>query len=133
MESSCSGSSSMIFRSPYPEVEIPDISLTPFVLQQVCVLGEKPALIDEASGRTLSYSQLEKEVRLVASSLARRGFQKGDVLALLSPNIPEYAVAFLAVSLLGGVNTTMNPLCTAGEIAKQLRDSGAKYLGTTPT
>ncbi|HEY3129031.1 MAG TPA: 4-coumarate--CoA ligase family protein [Acidobacteriota bacterium] len=122
----------MIFRSPYPDVEIPDISLTPFVLQQASVLGEKPALIDEASGRTLTYRQLEREVRSVASSLARRGFNKGDVLALLSPNLPEYAVAFLAVSLLGGVNTTINPLCTAGEIEKQLRDSSAKYLVTTP-
>lgn len=122
----------MIFRSPYPKVAIPEVALAPFVLQQAGVLGDKPALIDGPSGRTLTYSQLEGAVRSVASGLAQRGFQKGDILALLSPNLPEYAVAFLAVSLLGGVNTTMNPLCTADEIANQLRDSGAKYLVTAP-
>jgi acyl-CoA synthetase (AMP-forming)/AMP-acid ligase II len=47
--------------------------------------------------------------------------------------LPEYAVIFHAVSLLGGINTTINPLYTADELAFQLIDSNAKYLITTPT
>src|SRR6185369_10733925 len=39
---------------------------------------------------------------------------------------------FNAVALLGGVNTTANPLYTAGELAKQLQDSGARFLVTVP-
>ena len=120
----------MIFKSPYPDVEIPDVSLTEFVLQRIQPFGDKPALIDGPSGRTITYTQLGGAIRLVASSLAKRGFGKGDVLAIYSPNIPEYAVAFHAVSLLGGIVTTVNPLYTANELAHQLKDAGAKYLLT---
>ncbi|MBK8899661.1 MAG: 4-coumarate--CoA ligase family protein [Anaerolineaceae bacterium] len=120
----------MIFKSPYPDVDIPDISLTEFVLVRTRQFGDKPALIDGPSGRTITYAQLGGAIRLVASSLAKRGFGKGDVLAIYSPNIPEYAVAFHAVSLLGATVTTVNPLYTAQELAQQLKDAGARYLLT---
>lgn len=122
----------MIFRSPYPDVHIPDAPLTPLVLRKAAEIPGKPALIDGPSGRTITYGQLAGAVRLVASSLAVRGFKKGDVFAIYSPNIPEYAIAFHAVSLVGGINTTANPLYTAEELAFQLNDSKAKYLLTVP-
>ncbi|HMN28716.1 MAG TPA: AMP-binding protein, partial [Caldilineaceae bacterium] len=122
----------MIFRSPYPEVSIPDTPLTPFVLRQAERLAHKPALIDGASGRTLTYGQLAAAIRRVAAGLAQRGLAKGDVFAIYCPNLPEYAIAFQAVALLGGINTTANPLYTAHELAHQLKDSRAKYLLTIP-
>lgn len=61
-----------------------------------------------------------------------RGFEKGDVLAIFSPNIPEYAVAYLAAIRLGGIVTPANPLYTAEELAFQLNDAGAKFLVTVP-
>ena len=71
-------------------------------------------------------------IRRVATALARRGFKKGDVFAIYSPNLPEYAVIFNAVAMLGGINTTVNPLYTAGELANQLRDCRARFLITVP-
>ncbi len=62
--------------------------------------------------------------RLVASSLAARGFGKGDVLAIWMPNVPEYAVPFLAVSMLGGINTTLNSLYLPDEAAFQAQRYG---------
>jgi len=120
----------MIFKSPYPDVEIPETPLTRFILERMKGFGEKPALIDGPSDRTITYEQLAGAIRLVASSLSKRGFGKGDVFAIYSPNLPEYAIAFHAVSLIGGVNTTINPLYTADELAHQLNDSNAKYLLT---
>lgn len=122
----------MIFRSPYPDVEIPDTSLTQLLIERMSPFGNKPALIDGPTGRTLTYAQLIGGIRLIASSLSQRGLQKGDVFAIFSPNIPEYAVAFHAVSLIGGIVTTANPLYTAEELTHQLNDSGAKYLLTIP-
>ncbi len=90
----------MIFRSRYPDVSIPDLPLTPVVLQKAHQVGDQPALIDGPSGRTITYRQLAGGVRLAAAGLAQRGFRQGDVFALFSPNLPEYAVAFHAVSLL---------------------------------
>ncbi|MGI8995295.1 MAG: AMP-binding protein, partial [Pyrinomonadaceae bacterium] len=106
--------------------------LTEFVLQRANALGDKPALVEGTSGRVITYRQLSESIRRAAVSLARRGLRKGDVLAIYSPNLPEYAVAFHAVARLGGINTTVNPLYTADELAFQLGDAGAKYLLTVP-
>jgi acyl-CoA synthetase (AMP-forming)/AMP-acid ligase II len=122
----------MPFRSPYPDVKIPESSLSAFVLSGAAARGGKPALIDGPSGRTITYAQLPGLVARAAAGLAARGFRKGDRFAILSPNLPEYAVAFHAVASLGGVVTTVNPLYTATEVAKQLQDSAARFLLTVP-
>src|SRR5437764_5485214 len=103
----------MIFRSPFPEVSVPDVPLTEFVFGRAGRLADKPALVDGVSGRVLTYARLVEEIRSTAAGFARRGFRKGDVLALLGPNSPEYAVAFHAAASLGGVVTAINPLYTA--------------------
>lgn len=121
-----------VIRSPYPDATIPDVSVHEMVLGEAAQRGEKPALIDGPSGRTITYRQLVTCVRRVAAGLAARGFRKGDVLGIYSPNVPEYAIAFYAVSSLGGVNTTINPLYTSAELAKQLNDCSARYLLTVP-
>ncbi len=122
----------MIFRSRLEELEIPEIPLTPFILSRAERWGAKPALVDAQTGRSITYEQFARDVRLAAAGLARRGMRALDVLAIYSPNLPEYAVAFHAVSLLGGVVTTVNPLYTVEEVAPQLKDSRAKYLLTAP-
>ncbi len=122
----------MIFRSPYPDVPVPEVSLTDFVLHHALDLPDKPALIDSVSGRTLTFAQLAGAVRRCAAGLAQRGFQKGEVFAILSPNLPEFAVAFHGILSAGGIITTLNPVYTVNEIAHQLKDAGAKYLLTTP-
>ena len=120
----------MIVKSASPSVTIPDVAITEFVLRHAERLGDKPALIDGPSGRVLTYRGLAESVPRVAAGLARRGFKKGDVFAIYSPNVPEYAVIFLAVATVGGINTTVNPLYTADELAKQLTDSRARFLVT---
>jgi acyl-CoA synthetase (AMP-forming)/AMP-acid ligase II len=120
----------MIFKSAWPDVSIPEVPVTDFVLRHSERLRERPAIIDGPTGRTLTFGDLADQVRRVATALSRRGFRKGDVFAIYSPNVPEYAVVFFAVASLGGINTTVNPLYTAGELAKQLQDSRARFLVT---
>ncbi|MFQ5408696.1 MAG: 4-coumarate--CoA ligase family protein [Anaerolineales bacterium] len=120
----------MIYRSPYPDVEVPIVPLTRYLLGLIEPFGDKPALIDGPSGRTYTFAQLAGGIRATAAGLHKRGFKKGDVFAIYSPNVPEYAIAFHAVSLLGGIVTTMNPLYTVDEVVHQLKDAGAKYLLT---
>jgi acyl-coenzyme A synthetase/AMP-(fatty) acid ligase len=71
-------------------------------------------------------------VERVAAGLAARGFGRGDVLALSSPNLPEYALALYGAMAAGGAVTGANPLLTAGELAGQLADAGASALVTVP-
>jgi acyl-CoA synthetase (AMP-forming)/AMP-acid ligase II len=122
----------MIIDSDSPAVTIPDIAVSEYVLRHAVRLADKPALIEGPTGRALTYGELADGIRRAAAGLARRGFQRGDVLAIYSPNVPEYAVVFNAVASLGGSSTTINPLYTADELAKQLMDSGARLLVTVP-
>ena len=122
----------MIYRSPFPDVEIPDVPVHRFVLERARQLGDKPALIDGGSGRTLTYGQLGEAVRRTATGLRTRGFAKGDLFAVWLPNLPEYAVAFHAVVSLGGVVAPISPLSTPGEMAAQLAAVHARYLLTLP-
>jgi acyl-CoA synthetase (AMP-forming)/AMP-acid ligase II len=121
-----------ILRSQFPDVAVPDITITQWVLQNAAARGDKPAIIDGPTGRTITYVQLVQSIRRVATGLAARGFKKGDVLAIYSPNVPEYAIAFHAVSSVGGISTTVNPLYTVRELTQQLKDSKARYLLTVP-
>ena len=120
----------MIHASPLPEVEIPDLPLTDYVLARAEELGDKPALIDGPSGRTLTYGGLLQGVRALAGGLVARGFEPGQTLALLSPNIPEYAIVFHGVAYAGGVVTTINPTYVEREIHHQLVDADARLLVT---
>ena len=114
-------------------IVIPDTPVHEYALRHAQRLGDKPALIDGPSGRTLTYAELHISIDRVAAGLAARGFSKGDVLAIFSPNIPEYAIVFNSVARLGGINTTINPLYTARELANQLNDANARFLFTTPS
>ena len=121
----------MIIQSPYDDIELAQTSLAEFVLAGAVRRGGKRAIIDGATGRVVSYGELAISVRRAAAGLAARGVAKGDVLALCSPNCPEFAVAYYAAVAAGAVVTTVNPLAPPGEIARQLLQSGARWLVTT--
>ena len=120
----------MIFKSPYPDIEIPEVPIVSFILERAAQFTGKPALIDGSNGRILTYEELARETDQTAASLAGRGFRKGDVFAIYCLNAPEYAVAFLAVAKLGGISTMVSPLFNEAELTTQLKDSGASYLLT---
>lgn len=122
----------MIFRSPFPDVAIPNVTLTEYVLRGTAGRADKPAIIDGPSGRSYSYGQLAGAIRRAAAGLTAHGLRQGEVCAIYSPNLPEYAIAFHAVATLGAISTTINPLYTVDELRKQLEDAQAKYLITVP-
>lgn len=122
----------MIFKSKHADLEIPNTDLSSVVLARASEMGDKAALIDGPSGRTLSFNDLSVQVKHFAAGLAQRGFKKGDVFATFMPNMPEYAVAFLGVAAAGGVNTTVNSLYSTADLIHQFNDSGARFLLTIP-
>lgn len=120
----------MIHASPFPSIDIPDVLLTQHVLGHAPALGDKPALIDGATGRVLTYAALDAQVRSLAGGLLAHGLSTGDTVALMAPNSPEYAVVFHAVALAGMTITTINPTYTADEVHHQFHDAGAKLAIT---
>ena len=122
----------MIFESKKPAVELPQSDLASVVLRFAEEKASQPALIEGPTGRTVSYGELNNQVNRFATGLHKTGFGKGDVCALFFPNCPEYAVVFLGVARLGGINTTVNSLYSSSELIHQFRDSGARVLITIP-
>jgi len=120
----------MILRSNFPDVAIPDVSLSEFVFEHAAKWADSPALIEGPTGRVVSYRELRALIDGCRAALTARGFGHGDALCLFSPNVPEYAAMFFAVAELGGLNTTANPMYGADELARQLKDSGAKIIVT---
>ncbi len=121
----------MIYRSPRPPVEIPDTPVAEFVLTRARARGDRPALVDSVTGRTITYAQLPDLVDRTAAGLARLGLGKGDVCAILSPNTPEYPIAMLAIAQLGATVTTASPLYTKTDLGRHLTDSRARMLITS--
>jgi acyl-CoA synthetase (AMP-forming)/AMP-acid ligase II len=119
--------------SPFPDVDIPSVSLTELLFGDadgLAAVSERTALVDGLTGRTVRYGDLAAMVSRFAAALAERGIAKGDVVAILSPNSPHYAVVFHGILAAGAVATTINSLYTADEIAHQLRDSRSVLLVT---
>jgi acyl-CoA synthetase (AMP-forming)/AMP-acid ligase II len=121
----------MIYRSPRPPVVIPDTPVAEFVLARARARGDRPALVDSVTGRTITYAQLPDLVDRAAAGLARLGLRKGDVCAILSPNTPEYPIAMLAIAQLGAIATTASPLYTKADLGRHLTDSRARMLITS--
>jgi acyl-CoA synthetase (AMP-forming)/AMP-acid ligase II len=121
-----------VISSRWPTPEILEVDFATRVLRHADDLAAHPALVDAADGRTIRYGDLADAARATAAGLAARGFGPGDVLALFSPNVPEFVSTVLGVAMLGGATTTINPLSTPGELATQMRDADARTVVTIP-
>lgn len=119
---------SHIFRSPLDTVDIPLVPITEFVLQRAHEIPDHPAIIDGPSGKGYSFSELATRIKKFAGGLQTNGFKAGDVLALVAPNSPDYAVVFHGAAVCGGTVTTVNPTYGAEEIRQQLIDSKATLV-----
>ena len=121
-----------IFKSPLADVAMRDVSITERLFEGLAGDPGRIVLIDGPSGAELSGEALRDRIERLAGGLSKAGFGAGQVVALMAPNSPDYAVVFHAVAFAGGTITTVNPTYTATEVNHQLRDSGATLLITIP-
>ena len=122
-------SEDFIVRCPYEDTAIPEKNFYSHIFQPH---GKKTALIDGVTGREYSYNEVQKSVVNMASGLVRSGMDKGDVLALVSPNSAEFCTTFFSTLAMGGIMSTCNPQYTAEELAYQFKISNSKYIATIP-
>jgi long-chain acyl-CoA synthetase len=79
-------------------------------------------------GKNISYAQTDQESQALAAYLQSLGLAKGDRVAIMMPNVPQYPVAVAAILRAGYVVVNVNPLYTARELEHQLKDSGARAI-----
>ncbi|GAA4808352.1 AMP-binding protein [Actinomycetospora chlora] len=120
----------MIVRSPFDDIDVPDVGLPEFLFGDLGDAADRVAVIDGPSGQRMTFGELAHGVDRFAAALGERGLGRGDVIALFAPNTPYYPVVFHGALAAGVAVSTVNALYTPDELAFQLRDSGAKLLVT---
>jgi long-chain acyl-CoA synthetase len=79
-------------------------------------------------GSRQSYNQLHDQVDRMAAAFAGLGIRKGDRVAIMLPNSPQFVIAFYAAMRVGAIVVNTNPTYTTPEIRHQLADSGAETI-----
>jgi long-chain acyl-CoA synthetase len=79
-------------------------------------------------GTTFEFGRLQALVEKMSASLAASGVSKGDRVALMLPNCPQYVISFFATARLGAIVTQINPMYVEREIEHILNDSGARTI-----
>jgi len=92
--------------------------------------GEKPALLvkREKQYRPITYTELGRRVYAFARALHELGIRKGDRVAILAENCPEWAITDWATLCLGAITVPIYPTLTAPQVGEILRDSEPKVL-----
>ncbi|KAF0505898.1 acetyl-CoA synthetase-like protein [Gigaspora margarita] len=124
----------MIFESKYPDVRIPNVGIYQYVTaNQNKISDDKIIFVDGITDEKATFGELKRNSRRFAAGLQDEiGFKHHDVLGLISPNHIDYPVVVFGVLAAGGKVTTVNPKCTASEIAFQLNDSGVSVIIVHP-
>jgi long-chain acyl-CoA synthetase len=79
-------------------------------------------------GKDVSYAETDKQSKAFAAYLQGLGLVKGDRVAAMMPNCPQYPIAVAAILRAGLILVNVNPLYTPRELEHQLKDSGAKAI-----
>ena len=79
-------------------------------------------------GTALTFADIDEASRAFAAWLQGQGLDKGDRIAVMLPNVPQYPVVVAAILRAGFVVVNVNPLYTPRELEHQLKDSGAKAI-----
>jgi long-chain acyl-CoA synthetase len=100
------------------------------VFEQACRHGGREFLIYE--DERITFDAFARAVRAVAAALRREGLARGDRVALVMRNLPEWPVVFFSVLLAGGIAVPLNAWWTGAELAHGLKDSGSRFVFADP-
>jgi long-chain acyl-CoA synthetase len=100
------------------------------VLDSCHKFSQKVALIDPSGNRRFTYAEYGETIEQLARGFVAAGLQPGEVVAIFLPNSWEFAAAYHAATLAGGIPTLLNPSYREREVRYQLENSGASILIT---
>ncbi|HEU0289026.1 MAG TPA: AMP-binding protein [Nocardioidaceae bacterium] len=100
--------------------------------QAVSAYPERDALVEHATGRRWSYSELAAEVEAVALGLRDLGVTSGDRVGIWAPNCAEWTFVQYATAKLGAILVNINPAYRVHELEFVLNQAGARTIVATP-
>jgi long-chain acyl-CoA synthetase len=107
-------------------ISYPEIPLHAFLENTARKYPDRAATV--FYGNRVSYGRLWDESLRLAGALRELGLEKGDRVAMLLPNVPQFIVAYNGILATGGVTVPINPLNPVEEIAREITETGAETL-----
>jgi acyl-CoA synthetase (AMP-forming)/AMP-acid ligase II len=111
-----------------PECEIPNISLTDYLLDTFENHAQRAAF--HFMGMSMTFGELLEQSARFAKTLSDRGLGRGDVIAVNLPNVPQYVISVVGSLRAGCAISGLAPLLTPDEMVYQLNDCGARAFIT---
>ena len=108
------------------EIEIPDIPMQQILQNTAQSYPEHSAIT--FYGKQITYQELYSASLAFASALQRKGIQKGDRVAIMLPNCPQYVIAYYGALTAGAIITQVNPMLVERELIHIFSDSGAETI-----
>src|SRR5437899_2322680 len=108
------------------EITPPTTTLPRMLEQTVAAHADRTALL--YFGSRISYRQLLEQVNRVAAGLQALGIQRGDRVALMMPNCPQFVIGYFGALRAGAIVTATSSLYTPREVIHQWNDAGAKLV-----
>ncbi|QOR68342.1 long-chain fatty acid--CoA ligase [Cytobacillus suaedae] len=108
------------------ELEIPNIPVHQMLLDSTAKYPQNEAII--FYHKRMTYTELTGLSRAFTSALQANGVQKGDRVAVMLPNCPQYVISYFGTLMAGGIITQVNPMLVEKELQYILQDSGAETI-----
>jgi len=121
-----------IVSSRHDDCTLHDLTITQRFFDQASVWPNNIAVECGITGRKYTYDKVRDLSRRFGSALVRMGFQRGEVFGMVLPNLPEFPIVMFGAAGIGMPVTTVNPIYTADEIARQMQGSGATAIICVP-
>lgn len=109
-----------------PNLDYPDLTMPQYLDKAAGDFPQLDAIL--FAGVKMPYQMLAAMVNMCSGALADLGVQKGDRVALMAPNCPQYVIGYMATLKLGAVVVQVNPMYVEKELHYILNDSGAETI-----
>lgn len=123
----------MVYKSNYPDLDIPRCNLLSFIFPTTNVPSDQPLWIDAANTKhSLSPREALLWVKRLGCGLDRHGIGKQEVVMLLTPNHHWIPVAYFGIVGSSRIFSAANPLYTVGEVEYQIKNTGTRLIMVHP-
>ena len=108
------------------DIEVPNVTIHETLMTTAKRFASHPAFY--IMGKTIDYRQIDEMSNQFAHALLGLGIEKGDRVAIMVPNLPQFPIAFYGAFKAGAMVSPVNPLLKELELHHQLENTGAKVL-----
>ena len=106
--------------------ELPETSVYDFLLERTANYLNDPAI--EFEGKCITYADLLRQIDLISKALLNLRIKQGDIVSIVSPNIPQAVAAVYAINRVGAVANMLHPLLSSSELQRHIEQTESRAV-----